>query len=68
MQDLITQTGEHQIQMTEVPGSILTGIIFFFWNFCLHIVKPLMPIMPLQCIVNFDIFWKILIEQESPPA
>ena len=29
----IAQRGEHQIQVVEVPGPILTGVTFCFWIF-----------------------------------
>ena len=39
---------EHQIQVAEVLGSMLTGVTFYCWIFCFHIdlVKPVMPILP----------------------
>ena len=42
----IAQRAEHQIQMAEVPGSILTGITFYCWT-CFDMVKHLMPILPI---------------------
>ena len=38
--DLIAQRGEHQIQMAEVPGSMLTGV-----TFCFHVAKPISAIL-----------------------
>ena len=34
----IAQRGDHQIQMAEVLGSMLTGITFCYWIFCFSIV------------------------------
>ena len=44
----VAQRAEHQIQMDEVPGSMLT---FGYCIFCLHRVKPLMPMLPLLLIL-----------------
>ena len=46
----IAQRREHQIQMTEVPGLILTGVTFCCCFLSFHVVKPLMPILPLMLI------------------
>ena len=42
-----SEKGEHQIQMTEVPGSMLTGVTFVAGFFCFQTVKPVMPILPI---------------------
>ena len=39
----VAQKAEYQIQMTEVLGSILTGVTVCFWIIYFHVVKPLMP-------------------------
>ena len=39
--------------MVEVPGSILTGVAFYCWIFCFHVVKPLtsiLPLIPILCV------------------
>ena len=41
------QKGEDQTQTAEVSGSMFTGVIFCCWIFCLHVVKTVMPILPL---------------------
>ena len=48
------QRGEHQIQMAEIPGSVLTGVIFCCWNFfCFHKGKPMrhIPLFRISAIL-----------------
>ena len=40
----IAQRGAHQIQMAEVPGSVLTGVTFCCWIFLVFTILPLLPI------------------------
>ena len=44
----MAQTADNQIQVTEVLGSMLTGLTFYCWNFCFHTVKPVPPLLPIS--------------------
>ena len=52
---------KHQIEISAIPGSILTGLTFCCWIFCFHVVKPLMPIWLLLSISA--ILWKTWLVQ-----
>ena len=41
----MAQRVECQIQVGEVQGSMLTGVAFYCWVFCFHVVKPAMVIL-----------------------
>ena len=43
-QTSMSQRADFQIQVAELPGSMLTGVTFYCRIFfCFHVVKPLMP-------------------------
>ena len=48
--DKLVQKGECWIwnqRLIRGPGSILTGVTSCYWNFCFHVVRPLMTILAL---------------------
>ena len=51
----MAQGAERQIQVAEVLGSMLTGVIFYCLKFCFHEVKHMMAIQ--YC--HFCQFWPI---------
>ena len=45
-----------EFQVAEALASMLTGVTFYRWIFCFHVVKALMP--SIVIIVNFGSFVK----------
>ena len=37
-------------RMVDVPISILTEVTFYYWIFCFHMVKPLVPLLSILCV------------------